>query len=243
MTELVRRHRERTLIDFDDSPYSPAGMGGYVRGGGGGAKVGIETAATIGAYGGAIDGRYTLLEDELRSFYMEKWGKDLFVIKGEVPIIGTSYVYYIAGFNPTKEAAIPADRLADYKADKNFYDTWELDLKDWRVYWADLRDSVPVPLLTAPFIADKLAAYDAKQRDWQKLADGRGIKTTTPPAPPKTDKDGNLIGSFGGLGDLAKNITWIVGLGLVFYVFTMFIAPPLLSGAARTKEGYRGLRG
>ncbi len=230
---LVQRTRERSYVTFD----APEG---YLRGG---ARVGIEDSATIGAYGTAIDGRYTLLEEELRTHYRSKWGADLFIVKGEIPVPKTEVVYTIAQFNPAKESVIPPERLADYRADRNFYTTWELDLENWRIYWADMRDSVPVPLLTAPGIKDKLDQYDQTQREWQKKADGIGVKTTTPPTPPKTDKDGNVLDSFDGFNSLLKNITWVVGLGFVFYIFTMFIAPPLLSGAARTKEGYRGLRG
>lgn len=207
----------------------------------GGAVVGIEDAGTIGAYGVAIDQRYTLLENAMRDYFEEKWGKGLFVENGKVQIEGTPYFYYFAKFDPSRTVA--ADKLAEFKSDSNFYDTWEADLRAWRTYWVDLRDSKPVPLLTAPFIKDDLDRYDTVQREWQKKADARGIKTAAAPLPPKTDIGGNPLSTFGNVKDLVGNITFVVGLGFVFYIFTMFIAPPLLSGAARTKEGYRAVRG
>lgn len=233
----VTRNRERNLHVID--AVVPMDGGEFVMRRAPGARVGIETAGTIGAYGSAIDNHYTSLEGELRDHYEAKWGKDLFVIRGKIPIPNTEYFYYFVEFNPTKLSTIPAEKLNEYRADKNFFSTWETDLQEWRTYWVDIVDSVPVPLLTAPFIKDKLDVYETKYRGWQKLAADAGVKTVVAPLPPKVDADGNPLDGFSGL---LKNITWVIGLGFVFYIFTMFIAPPLLSGAARTKEGYRGLR-
>lgn len=236
---LVQRTRERSYVTFD----APEG---YLRGG---ARVGYESGTTVRAYAREVDARYDLLDEELRSRLTDKWGAGTFIVSerfGEPTLYNqsgfdsTGYKYSYV-FNPAKTAVIPADRLADFKSDKEFFSSWTGALNGWRTYYVPLVQKWLAPgWLEATGEHDKIASYDAIQRDWQKLASDRGIKTTTPPKPPVLDENGNPLDSFSGL---MKNITWVIGLGFVFYIFTMFIAPPLLSGAARTKEGYRGLRG
>jgi len=247
MSEIVRRSRSRSLITVDMPSSS-----GFVRGG---ARVGYETTGTVGAYAGEIDKRYDLLDYEIRTKFAAKWGAGTFVVKGKFGdadfgkggvadggLVGfdASGFKYSYAFSPEKEAVIPADRLADYKSDREFYASWDGALGGWRSYYVSLLSKSLAPgWLEASGEHDKVVSYDVIHRDWQKLASDRGIQTTTPPAPPQTDEFGNPLDGFSGL---MKNLVWIVGAGVGFYVFTMFIAPALLGGAARTKEGYRQVR-
>jgi hypothetical protein len=239
---LVQRTRDRSYVVLD----APEG---YLRGPDGGARVGYESGTTVRAYATEVDARYDLLDEELRSRLTDKWGAGTFVVSGTFgdPLLytqtgfdSTGYKYSYA-FNPAKAAVIPVARLADFNSDKEFFTSWTGALNGWRTYFVPTIQKWFAPgWIEASGERDKIASYDLIQRDWQKLASDRGIKTTVPPKPPVVDENGNPLDSFSGL---MKNITWVIGLGFVFYIFTMFIAPPLLSGAARTKEGYRGLRG
>lgn len=239
---LVQRTRERSYVVLD----APEG---FLRGPDGGARVGWESTDTVAAYATLVDQRYDLLDEELRDRLTTKWGEGTFVVRGKIgqPSLSSKIGFDKAGykfsymFNPEKKAVIPADRLADYTSDREFYASWTTALSSWRSYYISVLPKWLAPgWLEASGERDKVASYDVILRDWQKLAADRGFKTTVPPQPPAVDENGNPLDSFSGL---MKNITWVIGLGFVFYIFTMFIAPPLLSGAARTKEGYRGLRG
>lgn len=244
----VTRNRERNLHVID--AVVPMDGGVLVMRRAPGARVGYESETTIRAYAREVDARYDLLDEELRRRFIEKWGAGTFIVSESFgdPLLGdkglgfdsTGYKYSYV-FNPAKTAVIPADRLKDYSSDKEFYTSWVGALNGWRFYYVETsQKKFIVPgIFEASGEHDKIASYDLIQRDWQKLASERGIKTTTPPKPPVVDENGNPLDGFSGL---LKNITWVIGLGFVFYIFTMFIAPPLLSGAARTKDGYRGLR-